>query len=465
MTKNQKLLLFFCFLYLCIKIFSIQTTNFNLYGDEAQYWLWSKDLSFGYFSKPPFLPWLISFATFIFGDSFFVLKLIPLTLYCFSSFLVYLLSKKLWDDIELATITALTFFLLPAVSLSSFLLSTDVVLIFFWLLCLIQLLKTKDSPSYLNFIVLGCFVGLCLMAKYAAIYFVLSVVFLSIIEKEYRKLFLSLRSALAVLATLIVIFPNIIWNYKNNWITFSHVKENVSLGSIKLNFFNLVEFVSAQIIMIGPVLFLFFLIYCFKNTKLSGQDKFLISFFVPAFFIVMIESLLVRAHANWAAVSLVTASLFFVEKVSRYNKKVLYVNNYLNLFIGVGLFVMIAATYQTKSFDRISGLKNVVGFVDEKNVNNIKNFIVSDRLLFSNLNYYYRKGDFVFFTPHFPKTKIAHHFQLSRSLPVSFSENFILIGHKSDVGYLEKKHRIVKLGKIEAQFSKEIYGLYEVSFY
>ncbi len=465
MTKNQKILLFFCFLYLCIKIFSIQITDFNLYGDEAQYWLWSKDLSFGYFSKPPFLPWLISLTTFVFGDSFFVLKLIPLTFYCFSSFLVYVLSKKLWDDVELAIMAALTFFLLPAVSLSSFLLSTDVVLIFFWLLCLIQLLKTKDAPSYLNFIVLGCFVGLCLMAKYAAIYFVLGLVFLSVIEKNYRKLFLSLRSAPAILATLIVVLPNIIWNYRNGWITFSHVKENASLDSIKLNFFNLVEFLSAQIIMVGPILFLFFLIYYFKNTKLSDQDKFLISFFIPAFFIVMVESLLVRAHANWAAVSLIAASLFFIEKISKYNKKVLFVNNYLNLFIGFGLFVMIATTYQTKSFDRISGLKDVVMFVDEKNTNNIKNFIVSDRLLFSNLSYYYREDNFVFFTPYFPGTKIAHHFQLDRSLPVSFSENFILIGHKGDVDYLEKKYKIVELGKIDAQFSKEIYGLYEVSFY
>ena len=37
---------------LLLKIVSLNFTNFNLFGDEAQYWLWSKDIGFGYFSKP-----------------------------------------------------------------------------------------------------------------------------------------------------------------------------------------------------------------------------------------------------------------------------------------------------------------------------------------------------------------------------------------------------------------------------
>ena len=27
-------------------------TNFDLFGDEAQYWVWSKDLNLGYYSNP-----------------------------------------------------------------------------------------------------------------------------------------------------------------------------------------------------------------------------------------------------------------------------------------------------------------------------------------------------------------------------------------------------------------------------
>src|ERR1700748_1112024 len=32
----------------------------DLFFDEAQYWAWSRELAFGYFSKPPLLAWAIA---------------------------------------------------------------------------------------------------------------------------------------------------------------------------------------------------------------------------------------------------------------------------------------------------------------------------------------------------------------------------------------------------------------------
>ena len=51
----NKLLLPAVVILLVVKIISVYFTDFNLFGDEAQYWLWSKNIDFGYFSKPPFL--------------------------------------------------------------------------------------------------------------------------------------------------------------------------------------------------------------------------------------------------------------------------------------------------------------------------------------------------------------------------------------------------------------------------
>ena len=70
-----------------LKIGAVFFTNFSLYGDEAQYWLWSKELDFGYYSKPPLLAWFLFGHTAFFGDSFFSLKMFPLLVY----FLIFLL--------------------------------------------------------------------------------------------------------------------------------------------------------------------------------------------------------------------------------------------------------------------------------------------------------------------------------------------------------------------------------------
>ena len=56
------------------KSLAIFLTTYNLFGDEAQYWLWSKELSFGYLSKPPLIAWVIYLYPSIFGESFQALK-------------------------------------------------------------------------------------------------------------------------------------------------------------------------------------------------------------------------------------------------------------------------------------------------------------------------------------------------------------------------------------------------------
>ena len=122
---------------LIIKILAINYTNFGLFGDEAQYWIWSQNLDFGYYSKPPMLPWIIRIFTILFGDSFEALKTIPIGIYVLTSYIIFLISHELYQNKNLAIISAISFYLLPAVSFSSFLLSTDILLIFFWSLSLL----------------------------------------------------------------------------------------------------------------------------------------------------------------------------------------------------------------------------------------------------------------------------------------------------------------------------------------
>ena len=174
-TKKSFLL---CGIVLLIKIFAVYNTNFDLFGDEAQYWIWSKSPDLGYYSKPPLLAWLITFITLIFGDSFETLKLISVSMYVFTSIAVYLIFKQLYQDKKEAILAGLTFYLVPAVTVSSFLISTDILLIFFWSISLYFLLKIRKEPSIINFVLLGIFVGLSFLSKYAAVYFILSIIFI-----------------------------------------------------------------------------------------------------------------------------------------------------------------------------------------------------------------------------------------------------------------------------------------------
>ena len=334
MSYKKLFFSFFLFSLVLVKLASIYYTNFNLFGDEAQYWIWSQNLDFGYYSKPPFLAWIINIFTILLGSNFFSLKLIPFIFYFFTSYVVFLIALELYSDRGLAFLASISFYLLPSVTVSSFILSTDVVLIFFWSLCLLVLLKIRKQASLLNFLLLGIFLGLAFLTKYAAIYFLLSLFVFLCFDKKLRMVFLQniFFTFLFFCSCLLVMFPNILWNINNGWITISHTGDNAGLERIGFNPLNGIVFLLTQGMMLGPILVLFFLT-SIKKIKKDFQTIFLISFSLPIFFIVLVESVLVRANANWAAVGLVGLFILFFKHTYINSKKYLHISNFTNIVI------------------------------------------------------------------------------------------------------------------------------------
>ncbi|RYG00101.1 MAG: hypothetical protein EON94_10125, partial [Caulobacteraceae bacterium] len=52
-----------------VRLVTLFASPLELYPDEAQYWLWSRTLDWGYYSKPPMVAWLIWTTTAIGGDA------------------------------------------------------------------------------------------------------------------------------------------------------------------------------------------------------------------------------------------------------------------------------------------------------------------------------------------------------------------------------------------------------------
>jgi len=448
-----------------VKFFAIINTNFDLFGDEAQYWIWSQNLNFGYYSKPPLLAWVIGSFTFLFGGSFEMLKIIPISTYVLSSYVIYLISLELYNNKKLAILSGGTFYLLPAVSVSSFLISTDVILILFWSLSLLFLIKIRKNPKIINFFLLGIFLGLSFLAKYAAIYFLISMVVLLFLDETIKKIIFKkfFYFALFLGTAIIVLSPNIIWNIKNNWITLGHTSDNASLNKINFNLFQGGEFILSQGLMIGPLLFIFFLV-TMKKIKFDFKTKFLLSFSLPILLIVLGESILVRANANWAAVALVSLSIFFTNHIYILSKKILLANNIINFSICVVLFFFISNSSSFKIFNRINGISSFATMLVEKNMKDIDFLVVEDRLLFSNLRYILSDSQKKIYTSHDPNKKITSSFHLSDPLPPTFNKDFIFLGNIDEINYLIEKNQIKKIEKIKVIFKKNEIEIYEVNF-
>ncbi len=460
------------FLFLCviilflIKIVAINFTTFNLFGDEAQYWLWAKNLDFGYFSKPPLLAWSLGFYTSVFGDGFVVLKMMPSIIYFITALALYDLCKKLGLNKNNALSCSLLFLFIPAVSFSSFILSTDVFLLLFWTLSLSILLRIKKFPKKINFVLLGIMIGLAFLSKYAAIYFLICLLVYIFFDKQFRfvvsKNYFGIL--LSFLCVFIIILPNIYWNLNNGWVTFQHTSDNANLENIEISLFRGFEFLFTQALMLGPLIILGF-ITNYKKFKLEDNQKFLLIFSVPILLLVFIEAIIVRANANWAAPALISVFLFFYINIIKFKTIFYKLNVFFNFIFCLVFFILVGISYPAEIFKRISGLNNFAENIYSTGEKiSVFDFAVSDRLMFASLSYELRSRGVLIHMPHKKNDKITNHFKITSPLKKEMNKNFILVGSPGDIMYLENSYIINRKKLLEERFTNKKINIYEVIF-
>ena len=455
---------FFSILVLVLyKIIAIFFTEFNLFSDEAQYWLWSQSVDFGYYSKPPLLAWFIAGYTKILGNDFITLKIFPIIVYFFISFAVYVLCLKVNLSKKNSLACSLSFLILPAVSFSSFLISTDLLLLLFWTLSMITVLQLRNCGSNINFLLLGLFLGLTFLAKYAAVYFLICLFILLVVDKKTLQSFKKNPLGVVIFlgSLLLVLSPNIFWNINNGWATLNHTSDNANLQNLNINFYNPLMFTLSQLLMVGPIITISSILLI-KRFNFDFENKFLLIFFIPIFIIVLIESLLVRANANWAAPALISFFILLFRHVEKEKPFMIKLNFIVNYFIAVLLFSAILVSSRNSVFDRIRGIETF----SKKILLVIKNsdLAISDRMVFSSLSYEFRNKKNNLYMIHQSDTPITNHFQITSSLKKNIGNDFYFIGEMSDVFYLSKNNKINHIKGYETTFSSSVLNLYEVNF-
>ena len=81
---------------LAVRIVALYYNATDLFFDEAQYWSWSLEPDFGYYSKPPLIAWLIRLATETCGSSEFCIRLPSPLLHAMTALAVFAVGP--WRD-------------------------------------------------------------------------------------------------------------------------------------------------------------------------------------------------------------------------------------------------------------------------------------------------------------------------------------------------------------------------------
>lgn len=300
-----------------LRVLVLNLTDLNLGPDEAQYWYWSTDLATGYYSKPPMIAWLIAGTTAVCGDGEACVRASSPLLYGLAALFVFGSARILYGA-STAFWAALFFILLPGISLSSALITTDVPLLCFWAMAtfgLAHLLGKAPAETRLAALLTGAAIGLAMLSKYAGAYFLLGLGVAAVFDRRVRSHVLGWNGALIALGALIVFSPNIIWNLHHGFATVSHTAYNAGLGGKLFNFDRLAEFFGAQFIVFHPILMgviLVGLILGLRRTRwpyVKADDIVLICISLPVIAIGLSIGFLSKANANWAAPAFVGLSI------------------------------------------------------------------------------------------------------------------------------------------------------------
>ena len=301
-------------------------TPLELHPDEAQYWLWSRHLDFGYFSKPPLIAWIIAATTAIGGDAEAWVRLGGPLLHGVAGLALFAVGRRLYSP--MVGLLALLFYaLMPGVQLSSLVISTDaplLALLSLGLWAYVALPPEATKRSIPIAALAGLAFGGATLAKYAAAYALMGLVLHLLFVRNARRAW-SLGAALAfVAAYAAVVAPNLAWNAAHHFATVSHTAANAHWSPGQMfNPRELAGFLATQPGVFGPIPFAALLVglaLAFRRPLPFG-DRLLLCFIAPPLALVAVQALLARANANWAAAAYPAGAVLAAAWLMRWRRK------------------------------------------------------------------------------------------------------------------------------------------------
>ena len=282
--------------------------------DEAQYYGWSLEPAWGYYSKPPMIAWSIAAATAVCGDSQACVRSPAPIATALAAFVCGLLAMRLssaraglWTGVAVAT--------MPLVAFYGGAITTDSPLLLCWAVALYTLVRASDpDTSAVNagwWTACGVACGLGLMSKYSFGVFALTALAWLLADPR-RRAFLRTGGPWGCAAVAAVIWaPNVAWNIEHGFATLGHTAEiSRAGGSVeRFNLAALAEFVAAQPMLLGLPIALAAAMAWVRAGRDDAAVRLGWHAFWPMAAVIGAQALFTRAHANWAAPALIGAAI------------------------------------------------------------------------------------------------------------------------------------------------------------
>lgn len=255
-TRERKLLLWFMLGWFIINC--LQASFLGLDGDEAYYWMLSRQPSWGYFDHPPLAPLLINIGESIgHGPLFTRLSTIIL-----STLTIPFVYAALPNSLKSIRWFLLLYAGAVVLSVYGFITTPDAPLLFFSAVFFYGYKRFLKQDNFLNTLIMTVAITGMFYSKYHGI---LPVAFVVL---SNPRLLLNKFFWLMVIMVTLLFLPHLYWQHQHDWPTVRyHLVERLS-KQYRINFTT--DYILGQLLIWGPIISLLFF---FKVISVRVKDK------------------------------------------------------------------------------------------------------------------------------------------------------------------------------------------------
>lgn len=229
----------------------LATTRFGFHRDELYFVEASKHLSPSYVDFQPAVPVLVRLERFVFGDSIYGLRLIPVLAGAAAVVLAALIARELGADRRGQVFAAAALAVIPLFVGMSTTLNTVVLETPAWMLVsliFIRLVRTDDERLWPW---LGFAIGLSLLVKFTELAYVFALG-AAVVVSPVRRHLRTIWPWLGVLIAFAMVGPSVYWQATHHWAVVEFVRHQGHGGAV-LGLRGRAGYLASLVILPGPV--------------------------------------------------------------------------------------------------------------------------------------------------------------------------------------------------------------------
>ncbi|WP_295791596.1 glycosyltransferase family 39 protein [Mucilaginibacter sp.] len=200
---------------------------------ESYYFRGALNFDLSYFDQPPLFFWLSGISVKIFGLNNFGLRFPAVLLFAGTSWLMFLVTQKLFTaKAGFWAVAAMNLSAVFTVAIACWF-QPDAPLMFFWMLATYYIVQLMVGPgaekseatrysrrTWLLWLAVGVSMGFATLSKYHVLFLFAGVFMFVVTNKSQRHWLRHPGPYLAVLITIIMASPVLLWNAQNGWVSF-----------------------------------------------------------------------------------------------------------------------------------------------------------------------------------------------------------------------------------------------------